>query len=432
MEEIKNIEIEKTIIGILLTYPEAIKEINTIPEEFTSARLRLIYQTIQTLNNNNVKPDIITVSHHIEKKGKNILQRIGGKTFIAELTETILSAENIKYYEKELKQNFLKRNIRDGIQIITNKININKDIEEIIKELNTLIDHNIYNQTKPEKLNKITLKTFEAIENRKNQEKEYIPTGFRGIDDIISGFPKAELTIIGARPSVGKTALATSIITKITLERKTPSILFSLEMTKRKMVERIIASMTGINTQRIQQQILSTEDLRKIRDILNVIQDAPLYIHEQSDITTQQIKTITQTMKITENIKMIIIDYITLITPEKEIRNTQSHEQITKISKDLKKLAAETKIPIIALSQLTRDTEGISPKLSSIRGSGSIEQDADIVMFIHRKENEESGNEIPTKIIIAKNRNGPTGATDLTFIKNTATFTENIQNEYPI
>ena len=249
---------------------------------------------------------------------------------------------------------------------------------------------------------------------------------------MTSGFQDSELIIIGARPSMGKTAMALSMIQNIAIKEKIPAALFSLEMSDKQIMQRLLAAQGRIPSQKIRTGLLTMQELQRMQDAAGVIYDAPLYIVDTPNMKLLDLRALARRMKIQCGIKIIFIDYITLIKSENTL--VPRHEQIAEISRSLKSLARELNIPVVALSQVRRDAEGQEPTLADLRESGSIEQDADVVMFIHRERQKNQNQEnapkeimgIPTKLIVAKQRNGPIGDVEVVFLPSFTRF-ENLE-----
>jgi replicative DNA helicase len=267
---------------------------------------------------------------------------------------------------------------------------------------------------------------IEKIEELYRSKKPYtgIPSGFDDLDSWTAGFQKSELVIIGARPSIGKTALALTMASHITMDKKIPAAFFSLEMSDIALILRLISSEARLESEKIRKGILSNSDKAKIFQAAERIYEAPLFIVDTPGMKLLELRSLARRLRFLHDVQIIFIDYLTLITSDN--RDMPRHEQIAEISRSLKSLARELDIPVVALSQLRRDAEGKQPNLADIRESGSIEQDADLVMFLHRERETDIKNnkelDGKTELIIAKQRNGPVGKTDIVFIPKYARF----------
>ena len=275
-------------------------------------------------------------------------------------------------------------------------------------------------------LAEVIMPTLEVLEKMHERKGEYtgVPSGFANLDNMTYGFQNSEFIIIGARPSVGKTALAMTMAANIAIDEKIPTAFFSLEMSDMQLVQRLIASRSKINSNRIRSANLTARDFSKVSETCGALYEAPFYLVDMPNMKLLDLRAIArQLCSPPYNVKIIFIDYITLITGENA--SIPRHEQIAEISRSLKSLARELNIPVVALSQLTRDAEGKKPGLADIRESGSLEQDADVVMFLHREREDTSGDAakpIPTELILAKQRNGPIGTVSLLFLSQYTTF----------
>ncbi|HEY9595769.1 MAG TPA: replicative DNA helicase, partial [Spirochaetia bacterium] len=254
--------------------------------------------------------------------------------------------------------------------------------------------------------------TFDAIEKHYHSKTEYtgIPSGFKELDQLTMGFQNSEFIVIGARPSVGKTAFALTIATNMSVKQKIPVGFFSLEMSAMAIMQRMLSMEARLDSQRMRTGMLSPADFSRLTDASSRLYDAPLYISDSPDLKLLDLRAQARRMKTEHDVKAIFIDYITLINAEN--RDLPRHEQIAEISRSLKALARELNLPVIALSQVRRETEGKKPALADLRESGSIEQDADVVIFIHTDDLKAETREVA----VAKQRNGPVGEIQLAFL----------------
>ena len=264
--------------------------------------------------------------------------------------------------------------------------------------------------------------TIEAIEKLYHTKDSYtgVPTGFPDLDNLTSGFQNSELIVIGARPSIGKTALALSMAINISIRSKIPAGFFTLEMSAMALMQRVVSSEARLNSSRLRTGLLRPSDFHNLTEAAGRIYDAPLYIDDSPNMKLLDLRAQARRMKSKHDVKIIFIDYIGLIEPETK-GNVPRHEQVAEISRSLKSLARELDIPIVTLSQVGRQSEGKAPTLADLRESGSIEQDADVVMFLHREReanNEEEGgrSNIVTELILSKQRNGPVGTVKIAFL----------------
>jgi len=269
--------------------------------------------------------------------------------------------------------------------------------------------------------------TFDLIEKHFHNKDAYtgIPSGFTALDSMTSGFQSSEMIIIGARPSMGKTALALSMIQHIAITKKIPTGFFSLEMASQQIGQRLFSQESRISGSKIRSGMLKMDDFQRLQEAASRCYDAPLYVADTPNMKMLDLRAMARKMRQQYEVEIIFIDYLGLITSENANSAVPRHEQVSEISRSLKSLARELKIPIVALAQVTRDSEGKEPTLANLRDSGSIEQDADVVMFIHRERkvtDDDGTGAIDAKIILAKQRNGPIGNVDLLFLPQYAKF----------
>ena len=274
---------------------------------------------------------------------------------------------------------------------------------------------------------------IENIEKVYKNKKELvgIPSGLTELDSMTYGFQKSEMIIIGARPSMGKTALALSMIQHIAIEKRIPTAFFSLEMSNVQVMQRLLSQEARLSGDRIRTGSLKLEHFQRLQDAAGRIYLSPLWIDDTPNMKLLELRSTARRLKAQNKVEIIFIDYIGLI--QNENSHLPRHEQIGEVSRSLKSLARELKIPVVVLSQVGRQSEGNKPTLADLRDSGSIEQDADVIMFLHRDRVETSGEgekplTIPTQLLLSKQRNGPTGTANITFIPRYAKF-ENVAKE---
>jgi len=425
-------ELERAALGSLLADDQAIdaaRQNHLKPADFYSRAHQRIFETISDLDEHNLKPDIQTVIQGLKQNGK--LDEAGGAAYVASLTSVVPSSANIEYYIQSVLDHSLRRSLlRVASEIGVTAYDESLESHEILDK----VEENVYKlrderQAFPyKKLSEILEPTFDKIDEvyRTKNPLTGIPTGFKKLDEMTTGFQPADFIIIGARPSVGKTALALNMAAHIALNEKKPIAFFSLEMTDVSLVQRLISSAAQVDGNKMRTGHITSDDFRRMRDTVGPFLDALFYIVEIPNKELHQLRSQARKLRSKENVQIIFIDYIGLIVHENS--KLPRHEQIGEISRSLKGLARELDIPIVALCQLNRDTEktghGQQPTLANLRDSGSIEQDADLVMFLHRKPpaKDKKGAEdepmtniegIPTELIIAKQRNGPIGVIDL-------------------
>lgn len=426
-----NDEAEQATLGALLFDEDAISvAIRYLrPDDFYSNANRRIYRAILNLFNQGRKADIITVIEELKQSGE--LDLAGGPSYVASLTNVVPTSANIDYYAQIVQDHSVRRSLlRISGEISAKSYDEATESRLIVEEAQRYIFELTDNrQTLTYKSAKeIIPKTIEAIEKLYNTKGAFtgIPSGLHDLDAMTSGFQKSELIIIGARPSVGKTALALTMASFTAIKEKIPTAFFTLEMSDMALMQRLISAEARIESERIRTGLLRPSDLHSLTEAAGRIYDAPLYIVDMPNMKLLDLRAQARRLRAQQRVEIIFIDYLTLITSENY--HLPRHEQIAEISRSLKSLARELDIPVVALSQVRRDAEGKRPTLSDIRESGSIEQDADVVMFLHRdreldkKNDSERSKAVTTELIIAKQRNGPVGTVEIVFLPSYTKF----------
>lgn len=431
-----NIEAEEAVLGSILINSNSMNRVVEILSDgaFYSPAHQIIYEAAFTLYNQSKPINVITIGEYLNSH--NRLDKIGGREYLNDLTiDTVLSS-NIEYYANIIKENSVKRELISAGSGIIESTYASPDSQTALESAEKLI-FNIAERKASQEMELLTnllMETIEQIEFRFNNKGTYtgVPSGFYELDNLTAGFQKSDLIILAARPSMGKTAFALNIAQNVAIRTKKPVAIFSLEMSKIQLAQRILCSEAEVDAQRVRTGELQPNEWQKLGNIMNVLHEAPLNIDDTAGISVSEIRAKCRRLKMRQpDLGLIIIDYLQLI----EDRGTSDrHQQISNISRGLKSLARELDVAIIALSQLSRkveDRQDKRPMLSDLRESGAIEQDADIVMFIYReeyydKENPECKNK--AQVIVAKQRNGPTGSFELLFHGATTRFKNKIQS----
>jgi replicative DNA helicase len=425
-------EAERAALGAMLMDGDAIAtSIEYLrPGDFYSGANNLVYTAILGLFNKGVAADILTVAGELRQSGK--LEQAGGAAYVASLTTVVPSSANIAYYAQTVQAYSLRRALlRVSSEVSAKVFDETMESRVILEETQQRIfelgdNRNTIRYQSAKEVVHETIKIIESL-TKSNQEYTGIPTGFDDLDKLTSGFHPSEFIIIGARPSIGKTALALTMAANITIHSKISAAYFTLEMPAIALMQRLLSIEARINVSSLRSGFLTSRDFKNILDAAENIYEAPLYIVDMPNMKLMDLRAQARRIRLQEKIEILFIDYLGLISSEQY--NVPRFEQISDISRSLKSLARELDIPIVALCQLNREAEKVQPNLSSIRDSGSIEQDADVVMFIHReresKKNdaaakEDDGNK--TSLILSKQRNGPVGTVNLTFIPQYAKF----------
>lgn len=436
----QNIEAEQSVLGSLMLDKDAIINVADIlkSEDFYKPAHAKIYEVILRLYEKREPIDILSVTARL--KENDSLKDIGGSAYLSQLVESVPTASHIVHYANIVKEKKILRDlISTSSEITENAFNATEDMENLLDTIEQKV-FSISQRSLPQKFTSIKeeLKTaYERIERLHSGEGSLrgAKTGFQGIDNMLSGLQKSDLIIIGARPSLGKTALALDMARHIaTKEKKTVGI-FSLEMSKDQVVDRLIAAEAQIPLWELRTgRLKNEEDFELIQSALDEFSGSPLYIDDTASPNIIQMRSMARRLQADKGLDILFVDYLQLIQPRTTSDNMV--QQVTEISRGLKGLAKELNIPIVALSQLSRavdQREVKRPRLSDLRESGSIEQDADVVMFIYRKDkakmNVTPEEENTAEIIIEKHRNGPTGVVKLKFDQEKVSF-RNIDTQH--
>ncbi len=433
-----NLEAEQATIGALLLDWSSVSEVVTYlrADDFYSQQNQLIYDSLMHLFTDGIKGDLLTLIDDLTKSGK--LEQAGGAGYVSSLTDVVPTAANVECYAKIVLDNSTRRKlIKISSEVKADSFDETKESRQILEDAEQkifkLTDSN--QSTQIWAMKDIVPKTIQIIDSRYKNKNSYsgIPSGFTQLDSMTSGFQKSEMIIIGARPSMGKTALALSMMQNIAVEKGIPCGFFSLEMSGDQIGQRLLSQVARIPGTKLRSGMLKIEDFKKLQDAAGECFNAPLYIVDVPNMKLLDLRAMARRMKVNQKVEIIFIDYIGLITSENP--DLALHEQQSAISKSLKSLARELEIPIVVLCQVARTAEGDEPNLAQLRGSGSIEQDADMVMFIHgdRSKNKETNEGYDPvqdrKLIVAKQRNGPIGDVELLFLSSYTKFENKAKEE---
>lgn len=426
---------EKALLGSILLKPEGMNEAVDIigSDSFYSEKHRLIFEAMLELFSKSDPIDVLTLTSRL--KEKKLLEKAGGNSYIAELAQSVPSPGNLKHYAAIIQRKYMARMLIEASHFIGE---LGYDEAEDLEEMLEKAEKKIFEVTSSPTTKKFTAlkESLSEAWNRIDQlhkdkgELRGISTGFKTLDNILSGFQKSDLIILAARPSVGKTALALDIARKSAVSNGSHVGIFSLEMSSDQLVDRMLAAESRVDAWKLRTGKLRTDsEFGSIRDALDRLSGAPIFIDDQPGNNILAMRSVARRLKSEKGLDLIIVDYLQLMLPSGRFKNSDSMvQQVTEISRSLKNLARELEIPVLALSQLSRAVEqrGGKPRLSDLRDSGSIEQDADVVMFIHREDRradtpEEEKTNI-AEILIEKHRNGPTGRVELFFDEKKTTF----------
>ncbi len=420
-----DLEAEQAIIGSMLTDRDAvISSIEVLKEEdFYREDNRAIYAAILNLYNRSEPIDIITVKAELESMGK--FEQVGGLEYLAELPEKVPTTANAEKYIKIVEEkSILRRLIKTANEIIELGYSPTEDVEDIMegaeKKIFDIMQQK--NQKSYTPIKDVLVESFTKLEELYNRKQHItgVPTGFSELDYKTAGLHGSDLILIAARPAMGKTAFALNIATNASVRAKVPVAVFSLEMSKDQLVNRILCSEAMVDSNKVRTGKLEENDWTKLAESIGPLSEAEIYIDDTPGISVTEIRAKCRKLKLEKNIGMVVIDYLQLVQGSNK-RNGSREQEISEISRSLKILAKELNVPVIALSQLSRAAEqrpDHRPMLSDLRESGAIEQDADIVMFLYRDDyyNEDSEKKDIAEVIIAKHRGGSTGTVELLWL----------------
>ena len=426
------LDMERVVLGALMVDKDAFSIVSELlhPDTFYEPRHQKIYQAIQTLNMNENPVDIITVTEELRREGT--LESIGGPAYIVELSSNVASSANIEYHARILSQKFLARQLISFASTIETKafdetVDVNDLMQEAEGNLFELSQRNMKKDYV--QIDSVVSKAMEILQKASANAGGMtgVPTGYTKLDEKTSGWQASDLVIIAGRPAMGKTAFALSLAKNIAVDARIPTAFFSLEMSNVQLVNRLISNVCEIPGNKMLNGQLSPDEWSKLDKNMGTLNGAPLYIDDTPGLSIFELRTKAGRLVKEKDVKIIMIDYLQLMNAN-GMKFGSRQEEVSKISGSLKGLAKELDIPILALSQLNRTVEnregleGKRPQLSDLRESGSIEQDADMVLFVHRPEyyhifEDEKGNNLRgmAQIIIAKHRKGATGDVLLDF-----------------
>ncbi len=432
----QNIEAEQSVLGALMIDKNAIIKVADFLEakDFYRPNHQKIYEAMIDIYSRKEPIDILSVSSRL--KEKNILEEIGGIACLTSLVNAVPTASHIIHYAELVHS---KRILRDLISTSYEIAEIGFNEKENVENILDLAEQKLFQiSNRGVKRQFCHLKeelghAFERMDrlNRGDQNLRGITMGFAGLDNLLAGLQKSDLVVLAARPSLGKTALALDIARAAAMRDKVPVGIFTLEMTREQIADRFISAVSGVDLWRLRTGKLNKEeDFERIRHAIEQLAAAPIYVDDTPSPNIMQIRTMARRLQVDYGLGMLIVDYLQLIP---SLRSYDSEvQQVSEVSRSLKSLARELNVPVLAISQLSRAVEQRGeikiPRLADLRGSGTIEQDADVVMFIYRKDRDKAPESISSEecnlaeIIVAKHRNGPLGTVKLKFNPETASF----------
>ncbi|MEK7564928.1 MAG: replicative DNA helicase [Patescibacteria group bacterium] len=436
----QSIEAEESVLGALLMDKDAIIRVADIlhPEDFYKRSHNLIYNAILLLYEKSEPVDVLSLSNRLKEAGQ--LESVGGTSYLAGLVNSVPTASNVLHYAKIVRHKKILRDLLSASQDIARLgWQENQDIELVLdeaeKRIFSIAERSLKQDFMP--IRSALEDAFERIDklHKGDGALRGMPTGFTDLDHYLAGLQKSDLIVLAARPSLGKTSLALNIASNVAIKEKTPVGIFSLEMSKEQLVDRMLASEAGVDLWRLRTGRLSMDgedsDFSRIQEAMGILAEAPIFIDDAASSNIIQMRTMARRLQAEHGLGLIVVDYLQLM--EGRNNNESRTQEISEISRSLKNLARELNVPVLALSQLSRAVETRSPqipRLSDLRESGSIEQDADVVLFIYREDREKPNTEKKNvaEIHIAKHRNGPTGKVDLYFDADRVQFRDLAKN----
>ncbi len=426
----QNIEAEQSILGGILIENDALNRVLEVLEDkdFYREPHQKLFNCMIALYERNDPLDLITLTNELKKRKE--LEEVGGASYLASLVDSVPTAANIAYYAKIVKEkSILRKLISTSTEIITQSYQEGRDLEDFLDEAEQAIFRISEHRIKPAfyPIKEIVKESFKLIE-RLYEKKELItgvPSGFKDLDRKTAGFQPADLIIVAGRPSMGKTALCLNIAQGAAINARVPTAIFSLEMSKEQLAIRMLCSEARVDSARLRSGFLSESDWPKLTMAAGALSDAPIFVDDAPAISVLELRAKARRLKSDRGLGLVVVDYLQLMRGRSGVERRE--QEISEISRSLKALAKELNVPVVAISQLSRKAEdrpGRRPQLSDLRESGAIEQDADVIIFIYRDEvyNPDSDSKGLAEVNIAKQRNGPTGKVELSFISEHTTF----------
>lgn len=410
-------EAEESVLGALLLDRDAIIAVAEFlrPEDFYDDRHREIFECCIELYEERTPIDVLTVSERLKKK--KVLKSIGGSSYLAELTNKVPTAAHVEHYGKIVRSSATKRML---MMAASKLVDFSLDDSLAADELLDKAESEIFSITQKSIAKAFTpvktalAESFDRLDelHKQGEGLRGVPTGFKDLDDALAGMQKSNLIVLAARPGVGKTSLALNIAQNVGIKYKRPIGFFSLEMSREELVDRLLVAQANIDAWKLKTGKLSEDDFTKLSNAMGELAEAPIYIDDTPALSILEMRTKARRLQVESGVDLIVVDYLQLAR-SRQLENRV--QEVSEISQGLKNLARELKVPVIAISQLSRAVEqrgGNKPQLSDLRESGSIEQDADVVMFLSREDPENQENYL---LDIAKHRNGPLKTVPLYF-----------------
>lgn len=429
----QNLDAETSLLGAILIDSDAIVKVadSITPQDFYDDKNGIIYDAIKKLYEKHSPIDVLTVTDQLRSSGQ--LETIGGPSYLTELTNFVPTAAHVEQYASLVSQKALRRRLIKASQEITALgYDEAKTLAELIEDAESKLFEVSQKHVKQDivSLETILSESFERLDELHKDKGKIrgVPTGYKDLDGILAGLQRSDLLILAARPSMGKTAFALNLAHNVGTKAGEAVLIFSLEMSKEQLVDRMLAMESGVDAWALRTGNLSDQDFERIGEAMGTLSEAQIYIDDTPGITVSDLRTKARREMHQHPLGLIIVDYLQLMSGGSRFGGDGNRvQEISEISRGLKGIARELNVPLIALSQLSRSVESRSPQipqLSDLRESGSIEQDADVVAFLYREDyyNNESERQNITDVLIKKHRNGPTGAVELYFEKEKQRF----------
>ncbi|MCL0061186.1 replicative DNA helicase [Thermodesulfovibrionales bacterium] len=430
----QNIEAEQSVLGAIILDNEALpKAIEALsPDDFYKEAHRRLYKSIIALFERSEPIDIVTLTDYLRKSDE--IEAVGGISYLSYLANSIPTSANIRYHAKIVSEkSMLRALIRTATQITSEVYENSRDVDEVIDYAQKMIFDITDKRTKISfsPLKDVIKDTFKMIEHLYDKKEAItgVPSGFKDIDELTSGFQSGDLIIVGGRPGMGKTAFALNVAGYVAADMRETVAVFSLEMSKEQLALRMICAESGVNSSSVRKGFIGKQDWIKLTNAAGRLADAPIFIDDSSMLTALEIRAKARRLKMEYGmLSLIVVDYLQLMRSMGKFERRE--QEISDISRSLKALAKELKVPVIALSQLNRAVEQRGekrPTLADLRESGALEQDADVIIFLYRDEfynKNNPSNKGKAELIVAKQRNGPTGIVNLTYLADSTKFVD--------
>jgi len=439
----QNLEAERSVLGALLIDNDVVFKISDIlkSEDFYKNEHKIIYEAMMDLSQNHQPIDVLTLTDLLEKRKK--LKEVGGASYVSEVVNSTATSANVVAYAQIIRDRSVLRNlISSGSKIVELGFREERDTTELLDEAERMLFRVTQGFLKETfvPIKDVLAGTFERIDelNKNKGKMRGVPTGYRELDSVLAGLQNSDLVVLAARPSMGKTSFAISIAINAAVNHKVPVGFFSIEQSRDQIVDRMLVSVAGIDSWRLRTGNLSESDFPKIGNSMGILSEAPIYIDDTPLLNVMEMRAKSRRLQMEKGLGLIVIDYMQLMEGNAQSKKEGSRvQEMSEISRGIKAIARELNVPVMALSQLSRAVEMRHPKipqLADLRDSGSIEQDADVVMFIYREDyyNPETDRKNIADIFVKKHRNGPTGQTELYFVPEQMKFQDIEKKEYGV